>query len=304
MKKTLMAGAAILALGVAGQASAQIGPSSGVYVAGDIGYHMMEGIDAQSSVSPNVNWTFDAEDDLAGFLRLGYRISPNFRAELEGGYRKGDIESVRGGPAAPVGLCRAGIARTVAAPTCQSPQGEIRTTSAMFNLLYDFLPDSRFQPYVGVGVGRIEVHNKVFGQLANVPAGGLQFQNASIDDADQAFAYQGLLGFGYAVTDRLTVDVTGRYLAANDLNFGSITQNGGSTVGTITNVGFFEGDYRDASVSVGLRYQFGALAAPPAPLPPPPPQPQPPRRRSPSPLRLRRSRRASSSSTSRSISTC
>jgi opacity protein-like surface antigen len=202
MKKTLMAGAAILALGVAGQASAQIGPSSGVYVAGDIGYHMMEGIDAQSSVSPNVNWTFDAEDDLAGFLRLGYRISPNFRAELEGGYRKGDIESVRGGPGAPVGLCRAGIARTAAAPACQNPVGEIKTTSAMFNLIYDFLPNSRFQPYVGVGVGRVEVHNKVFGQLANVPAGGLQFQNASIDDADQAFGYQGLLA---SATRSLTV---------------------------------------------------------------------------------------------------
>ena len=245
MKRFLMATAAILATGAAGSAAAQVLPPSGVYVAGDIGYHTLEGIEASSSAQQGVNWTFDAEDDLAGFLRLGYRISPNFRAELDGGYRKGDIESVRGGPAAPVGLCRAGIARTAASPVCQSPQGEIKASSLMFNLIYDFLPDSRFQPYVGVGVGRVEVQNKVFGQLANVPAGGLQFQNAVIDDTEQAFGYQGLLGVAYAVTDRLTVDVTGRYLAANDLEFGSTTRTGGSTVGSITNLGVFDGDYRD-----------------------------------------------------------
>ncbi len=284
MKRTLLIGVGLLALS-ASSAFAQVLPPSGPYVAGDIGYGMMEDFDGTSNVNASdgrpYDWTFSAEENVMGFARLGYRFTPNWRAELEGGYYKGDIEGVLGSGtrAQPIGLCRAGIRRTVAAPQCQGPQGEFRAGHAFFNVIYDFLPESRIQPYVGAGLGYVELHNKVFGQLSGVPAGAAAIQNTSFDDVEGSLGYQGLIGVAYALTDRLTVDLTGRYTAADEFEFGSVTVNAGGpgAFGTITDVGSFEGDYRNASVSLGLRYQFGAFPAAPIPLPvEPAPQPLPP----------------------------
>ena len=49
----------------------------------------------------------------------------NWRVELEGGYRKGDISSIRGASARaqPYALCTANVIRTAAAPACGSPGG-------------------------------------------------------------------------------------------------------------------------------------------------------------------------------------
>ncbi|HEY9217142.1 MAG TPA: outer membrane beta-barrel protein, partial [Phenylobacterium sp.] len=93
-----MAAAAALALsGLASGASAQ---DTGWYGAVDLGYHWPEGLEASSSTNAingqPYNWDFNQEDDWAGFARLGYQLTPNWRVELEGGYRPGDIESIRG----------------------------------------------------------------------------------------------------------------------------------------------------------------------------------------------------------------
>ena len=281
MKIRLLAGAAALALCAANSAVAQTAPS-GWYVAGDVGYHATDGIEGKSSVNATdgkpYDWTFSAKDDWAGFARLGYKFSPNWRVEGEYGYRGGDIESVRGpgNRAQPIGLCTAGPIRTIANPTCGEPKGELRATTLMANVLYDFMPDSSWRPFVGVGVGTAWVHNKVYGQLSGVPTGGAPYQNTRFDDVEQALAYQGLLGVAWDFAPNWTMDLTGRYLATKDLAFGSVTQNVGPGVGAITNVGSFEGDYKDASVTLGLRYTFGSAPPPPAPPAPPAPPPLPP----------------------------
>src|SRR5690606_12797047 len=126
-------------------------------------------------------WNFDSDSSVAGYLRLGTRVAPNWRVELEGGYRKGDIESVRGDTTdpQPIGLCPAGVDRTAAAPTCGKLDGEMRVGSAMLNVIYDFAPTARLNPFIGAGVGMVEVHNKVYGQLSAVPPGDFRYQNAS-----------------------------------------------------------------------------------------------------------------------------
>ena len=100
--------------------------------------------------------------------------------------------------------------RTAAAPECGKLDGELRVGSVMANVLYDFAPEARLNPFIGVGVGMVEVHNKVYGQLSGVPTGGLQFQNANFDDTDSAWAAQAILGVSWAMTDQWSMDFTGR----------------------------------------------------------------------------------------------
>ena len=229
MKTRLLAGAALAAVFTASGASAQA--INGWYGALDLGWHRPEGIQTTSSnPAPDgepYDWTFASEDSWAGFARLGYRMNSNWRIELEGGYRPGDIESVRGDgrrfPGAPIGLCTAGVTRTTASPTCGSPEGSIESWTLMANILYDFLPaDAPFRPFVGFGVGLNRVDMAVTGQFSNVgtvTAANPQFQNLTINDEDLTFAYQGIAGVAWAMTERLAVDLTYRYLGGADLDF-------------------------------------------------------------------------------------
>jgi len=289
MKLKLMAGAAAVAvLTAATGASAQVG---GFYGAVDLGYHDPEGIEAESSINNVIdgrpyNWTFNSEEDWTGFARIGYRVTPNIRVELEGGYRGGDLESVRGNSTRPqpIGLCRPGVGPVTSSSVCGSPDGEIESYTLMANAIYDFLSeDSVLRPFVGVGVGFNSVRVTAFGQYSGIERGfPPQFQNLNIDDEEINFAYQGILGLAYQATERLNVDLTYRYLRGADTTFCGLNPAGPIQVGC------FDGEYQDQSLTLGLRYAFGAVEAPPppplppppyvepAPPPPPPPEPAPP----------------------------
>lgn len=244
MRFKLLAGAALAAVFAASGASAQ---DAGWYGAVDLGYHMPEGIEAASSNnsaggSP-YNWDFNQEEDWTGFARLGYQLNEHWRVELEGGYRPGDIESIRGGSSnAILGLCTAGVIRTAAAPACGSPSGEIESWTVMGNVIYDFAPGSMINPFIGVGVGINHVSVDTVGQFSSVTgaftAANPAYQNLTIDDDDTALAYQLIAGLAWKATDRLNVDLTYRYLAGSDLDFAS-------TGSHALQPGVFSGEYKD-----------------------------------------------------------
>src|SRR6185369_12936596 len=170
MKFKLLAGAAMAAVFAAGSAAAA---EPGWYGAVDLGYHWPEGIKADSSnLGANGNkytWRFNQEDDWVGFARLGYQFNEHWRVELEGGYRPGDIESVRGGNTNSIfGLCTPGIVRTTAAPNCGSPNGKIESWTAILNGIYDFNTGWVIDPFIGAGVGVNHVNMLVDGQFSNV----------------------------------------------------------------------------------------------------------------------------------------
>ena len=281
MKLKLLAGAAMVLACAATGAQAQ----EGWYGAVDLGYHIPREFNMSSSNNAAngqpYSWDFNQKKDWAGFARLGYQLNPHWRVELELGYRGGDVDSIRGANnQAVVGLCTPGITRTAAAPNCGSPDGDITSWTVMGNLLYDFMPDSVINPFVGAGIGANHIKVDAVGQFANVPnvTPATAIQNLTIDDQDTGFAYQFLAGLAWKATDQLRVDLTYRYLAGSDVD---ITTTSSGTL----QPGVFSGQYKDESVTLGLRYVFAALvvytrAAPPeaadSDLPPParaPPRP-------------------------------
>lgn len=183
-----------------------------------------------------VNWSQDMDFDpgpkidqdvgWAALGSLGYRFQSGLRTELEGGYRQNDGE-----------FNGTGINTDTSAWT------------GMANALYDFDFGSPFRPYVGVGLGAADVR---------VDSG------VTSADSEWAFAYQGIVGVSYAITNRLDVFADGRYLrtAGLDLNQGA--------------AGSLDGEYSTFTGLVGLRYVFWSptpqvaeAAPPPAPAPAP-----------------------------------
>eukprot|EP01037_Dinobryon_pediforme_P017886 gene17886-18117_t len=256
MKKMLFAGAAALAALVATGAQAA-STDSGWYGAIDAGVHKAKPITSHATDLNNsaigYDWNWGTEQSWAGFARLGYRMTPNVRVELEGGYRQGDLSSVlskSGSASIPAGLCTAGVIRSSASPTCGKPSGHINRYTAMVNGLYDFMPDAYVNPFVGVGAGVGVTDTSVNGQFAKIPTGsGAAIQNLTSSSTKSSIAYQVLAGLAWHPTDRISVDLTYRYLNGADVKF---TSTGSGTL----QPGKFHGPYEDNSLTIGVPKQF------------------------------------------------
>src|ERR1700679_2360191 len=97
MKLSLLVAAA--AVGVFAAAGAYAQPAdSGWYGAVDVGAHQAMPMDTTSQFSelggPPANLTVFTNVNFAGFARVGYKISPHVRIELEAGYRPADLRGV------------------------------------------------------------------------------------------------------------------------------------------------------------------------------------------------------------------
>ncbi len=226
----------LLATAIIGlSASAALAEENGLYLGAAGGLSI-----ARDSriVGTGIDSNAEFDNGLAGAGAVGYGFGSGLRAELELGYRENDVDSIGGLAGA----------------------GDVSAISTMGNVLFDFDNSSRFTPYLGVGAGAARVDLD-----GASPVGG-----GSINDDDTAFAYQGIAGVSYRVSDRFKLTLDYRYFAAPDVE---VTTSTGVAVDT---------EYRSHSIMVGLRFSFGApppapVAAPapvaeaaPAPAPPPP----------------------------------
>ena len=88
MKLKLLGGAALVGLFVASGACAQPA-DSGWYGAIDLGAHWLNRLDTTSSLPESdgsaYKFRFSENTDWVGFARVGYKINPHVRIELEGG---------------------------------------------------------------------------------------------------------------------------------------------------------------------------------------------------------------------------
>ena len=270
MKVKLLAGVAMAGLFAAGAASAE---PNGWYGAIDAGYHTVGEIETISTTT-GPGLTHEIEDSWAGFARLGYRFNENWRVELEGGHRSaGEIESITNSVTGAAAVCNA----VPAVGPCLIPDGEIFSTTLMANVIYDFGDASwSLRPFVGIGAGVNLVDTQFIGARA-----APRTTAVGADDSSTELAAQGIAGLAWAISDRAHLDLTYRYLVSN---FGFNTFSNPAAGG----IGPYEGRYDDShTLSLGLRYAFGAAepayVAPPPPPPPAPPPPPPPPRPAPAP---------------------
>jgi outer membrane protein OmpA-like peptidoglycan-associated protein len=122
--------------------------------------------------------------------------------------------------------------------------GRTNAFSVMTNGIYDFLPTSRWHPFLGAGIG-----------VARVVSNDMQRNGSWAYSGDNwAFAYQGMAGVGYDLTRDWMLKAQYRYFATADYN----VAGAGGTSG--------HAEYHSHAVLVGLTYSFNPPPAPPPPV--------------------------------------
>ena len=164
---------------------------------------------------------------------LGYAFGNGIRLEGEIGYRPNDVDNITG---------------------VAGGSGDYDVLNFMANLLYDFkIRDLPFTPYAGVGIG-----------VARVNLDGVTpVSGSTIDESDVGFAFQGILGAAYDVSENLSLTLDYKHLRVPDLSFDT---NAGANI---------DSDYATNQIMIGLRYRFGAPPPPATPAAPPKPAVQP-----------------------------
>ncbi|MCQ8184259.1 OmpA family protein [Parvularcula maris] len=274
----LLVAAGTMALGTASAQDAKEGfyATAGASYAFDAGENDFQsetrsgGFDAQE---------FDTELDLSNgfgaYGALGKYFSRGFRAEVELSWRIQDVEELPGDGAAFAGFPTGANGQNIGGGASLGDNrdlGEVAVGALMLNGYKDFNLDvaGRFQPYIGAGIGiarvradfdNVDDQPVVFDSddLEDLPIG---FQISTRND-DYVPAVQGLAGFNIGMTDSLSLNVGYRYLRTAEYDFESFVN---------AEVVDVEGRYNVHEATVGLRWDFGASAAPVQTVAP---QPQP-----------------------------
>ncbi|MBR9835796.1 MAG: porin family protein, partial [Alphaproteobacteria bacterium] len=259
MKKTLLCATAVAAFASAGLVAQA---EEGWYGRADVGYVFSGKLDhdPERDVLHTMGGDSDSDEMWLGDLGLGYGFDNGFRLEGVVDYRTGDLDvgpGINGGlPADIIG------ADSSTALYAAHADGNMQVWDLMLNGLYDFNRDGTYQPYVGVGIGAATVSAKARNLAAATGFGGSMtgaYGANGFSDEDSGIAYQALAGIGYSLSDKLKLDLGYRYYTIDNLDF-----KGVGPLGERVN---YTADYQDHSVTVGLRWNFGA----PAPVAPPPP---------------------------------
>ena len=191
------------------------------------------GIDAgatflQDSKNSGSGLSFKSESDVGWMVQgqVGYGFGP-WKVEGELSYRSSGISKVGGA----------------------TGSGDTTALAPMVNGIYEFLPQSQWHPFVGLGIG-----------AALVDAGSVkQSGTERYKGDDWQFAYQGFAGVGFDVTKNVELKAQYRYFATLDYD----------TKAT-SNSTKLDSEYRDHALLFGVTYKFGPAAAPmPAPKPAP-----------------------------------
>lgn len=176
--------------------------------------------------------------------RFGYAWRSGFRADLELAYR-------RNGVGHSDFTATNGVAFFPATDT--GPRGYAQSLALMANGYYDFLNASVVTPYVGMGIGAVNVGGKYKSSFEPIT----QHAN-TISDSDWGVGLQAIAGVSIALAPRISLVADYRFLRAYDIStsekqFPPITGNEIYAANTVGG----RGDYDNHTIMVGLRYTFG-----------------------------------------------
>jgi len=188
MKKVILAAAVVgISLGSVNACAVSpyisLGGGAGVLEDGDIFFNDQDSRD--TSVSYEVGWVVRGA--------VGAALNKNLRLEVEGFYNKNDADTVN-------------FRNLVVA---EADLSGIEVGGGLFNAYYDFDFGSPFVPFVGGGLGMA----KVEADVRNV--------DRSLDET--VFAWNVGIGFGYAINKNLSLEMSYRYLATEDVEFDRLT---------------------------------------------------------------------------------
>ncbi|WP_160000739.1 OmpA family protein [Roseomonas sp. 18066] len=255
MFRKLLLATTMLALPLAGAATAQTVPVTGVYLGAGAGVDFQMDSDTEASGglqntlrARGVNRSGKAEFGTGGVgvLSLGWGFGNGVRAEIEGNFRRAEFDSYSGNaPLAPWGAGR----------------GTASTYGVMANTFFDFHQLGwPVVPYIGAGIGYAWTNFDNARATSRVTG-----ERLSIDDTDAQFAFQGMAGASLPISA-----VPGLALTAEYRFFGTLDNEVKATLtpasGAAPQRGKVELDNYHHSFLVGLRYAFNQ-PTPPAPVP-------------------------------------
>jgi len=133
-----------------------------------------------------------------------------FRFEGEVSYQKNDMDKISG----PGGSL--------------SVNGDVSALTFLVNGYIDFTNDTPWSSYITAGIGYSKVEADIEGE----------------SDDDNLFTYQLGIGIGYAISEKMTIDLRYRYLGFEDYEY--------SEVG----VGSLSAEISSHNITAGLRFAF------------------------------------------------
>lgn len=164
--------------------------ADGPYVSGNLGI----GIASDSDVTESgTTGTFESDKGLALGAAFGYGMG-NTRIEGEVAYQKNDLNKV-----------------SISGIGSASIDGDTSSTALLLNGYYDFKNESALTPFLSAGLGLAKV------EVSEITLPG--FGPVTSNSDDTVFAYQIGAGVGYAVNDKVSLDLKYRYFATSDPDF-------------------------------------------------------------------------------------
>jgi outer membrane protein OmpA-like peptidoglycan-associated protein len=174
----------------------------------------------------------DHNKGIGVYAALGMDRGSNWRLEGEFSYRNNDVRHLPGDGAG--------------FPGWSTLSGDQSVMALMFNAIYDFSNDSKITPYIGAGLGAGRFEADFGGTNASL-------QTIAVNDKAFQLAYQGIAGVAIALAENVALDISYRYFGAENVRYEGLVSGA---------VSDFKSDYRTHSAFAGLRWNFGATAAP------------------------------------------